>query len=72
MKPQVGKRITLPISDKDKRISSRKTYLLKHDGRWYVGKWQMQWYGWNFDGVFPAGCQYNYPDIQAVYELDLG
>lgn len=37
------------------------TYVILYDGKWYKGKFEMQWYGLNFCGIYDAGAQYNPP-----------
>jgi hypothetical protein len=56
---------------KDDRIDPDKTYLAKIHGAWYLGGFDEQWYGWNFDGwVNAAGYQLDC--IEDLYEVDLG
>ena len=50
-------------------LSPKKSYLVKYGGEWYAGTFTKQWYGWNFNGVFDAGCQMDYPGWQAIYEI---
>jgi len=33
---------------KRKDISPEKIYLVNYDGMWLIGRFGMQWYGWNF------------------------
>ncbi len=49
------------------KITTRKQYLIKSDGRFYAGKFERQWYGWNFDGVYDAGEQLD--SIDKVWEI---
>ena len=57
-------------------IGLRKSYLVKYDGRFYAGKFQREWYGLNFDGIYDddAGAQFDMPGTnesswQAVWEI---
>lgn len=61
--------LQLPITLKDKRISSKKSYLAKIEGEWYAGKFSKQWYGWNFEAVYDAGCQVDWDGWEAVFEV---
>jgi len=62
-------RIDLPIRPQDNRINSRKHYLIMYKGEWYAGQFDKQWYGWNFLGVYDAGCQIDYDGWEEVYEI---
>ncbi len=73
------KNIRLPLDEKDKRLSSRKSYLVKIDGRWFAGKFEKEWYGWNFFGMtwYDSGYQVSCTpdgksgdDWQKVYEIN--
>jgi hypothetical protein len=55
---------------KDDRISPHKTYLARIHDRWFLGHFDEQWYGWNFDGWYGAGRQLD--TIEDLYEIDLG
>lgn len=75
-KPKVGKRIPISLrgsaddSCKSELISGKKTYMVKVDGGWYVGKFSKQWYGWNFEGgPYDAGVELD--SVQLVYEMEL-
>lgn len=59
--------LTLPIKERDKRIKANQLYLVQAFAIWAVGKFSTLWYGWNFDGVFDAGCQPE--DITRIYEF---
>jgi len=55
-------------------ISSKKTYLVKIDGKFFLGKFSRQWYGWNFDDWGTSGIQLDKPgtnssDWQGIWEL---
>lgn len=55
-------------------ISLRKNYLVKYAGRLYAGKFEREWYGLNFDGIYDAGAQFDKPgtngsDWQGVWEI---
>ena len=41
-------------------IEEKIFYLTKIDGRWSAGIFTKQWYGWNFNTVYSAGCQLSY------------
>lgn len=34
---------------KRKDIDAKKLYLVKYSGSWLIGRFDMVWYGWNFD-----------------------
>lgn len=42
--------IRLPDSPNRRRpdIDTEKTYLVLHHGDWFFGRFDSQWYGWNF------------------------
>lgn len=51
------------------------TYLVLHRGRFHCGTFSTQWYGLNFNGIYPAGCQYDPPgtnasDWQKIWRID--
>lgn len=46
-------------------ISEDKEYLILFDGSLYVGTFSRQWYGWNFNGVYDAGAQFDEPGTNA-------
>lgn len=55
-------------------ISKNKEYLILYDGRFYAGTFSRQWYGWNFNGVYNAGVQfdapgYNCSDWEQIWEI---
>lgn len=55
-------------------ISTRKWYLAKHAGNYAAGKFEMEWYGLNFDGFYDAGLQFDKPgtngsDWQGLWEI---
>lgn len=60
------KRLRLPITENDKRISGRKRYLVKHEG-WQVCNAEKEWYGWNFPYPMSAGIQHDW--IEKIYEV---
>ena len=45
-------------------------YLIRHNGRWYAGTVERQWYGWIFNTVYDAGLQMDSSGITAVYEIE--
>jgi len=47
-KPRL-KNIRMPLENDDKRLSSKKQYLAKLDGKWHTGYFSKQWYGWLFN-----------------------
>jgi hypothetical protein len=61
--------IRLPITQDDKRIDSRSSYLVKYNGRWSAGTFYKERYGWNYAGHYDAGCQYDYPGWQKIYRI---
>jgi hypothetical protein len=42
-------------------IDEGRRYLVQYDGLYYVGRFSRQWYGWNFEGVYPTGVQLDKP-----------
>lgn len=48
-------------------ISSRKTYLVKVHGAYAAGKFDHQWYGWNFGNWGTLGIPLN--AITSVWEI---
>ncbi len=51
-------------------IKVGRNYMAKIDGEFYYGKFSRQWYGLNFDGgIYDAGHQLDYGDIQELYEI---
>lgn len=67
--PRIGKRIRLPITENDTRVNARRTYLIKYEGQWILGKFERERYGWNFAGYYDAGIQVDYDGWEAVYEF---
>ncbi len=61
--------IRLPVLKDDKRINLRTSYLAKINGYWYAGKFSKQRYGWNFDAVYFAGFQVDYPGWEKLYRI---
>lgn len=51
----------------NKKVTTRKQYLIKYEGKFYAGKFEKQWYGWNFNGVYDAGLQLD--SIDKVWEI---
>jgi len=43
----------------------RGNYLVRYDGRFYAGKFSMQWYGLNFEGIYDSGAQFDAPGTNA-------
>jgi len=50
-------------------IKTSKSYLVKYDGNFYAGQFYRVWYGWNFNGIYPAGAQLSYDGWQEIYEI---
>jgi hypothetical protein len=46
-------------------LNSKDTYLCLIDGEYFAGKFSRQWYGWNFDGCYSSGCQFDAPGSNA-------
>lgn len=49
-------------------ICSSKLYLVKYSGTWLIGRFAMQWYGWNFDpnlGVMSMQIEH----LEEIYEI---
>lgn len=48
-------------------ISTKKKYMVKYNGEWFIGTFSRQWYGLNFS--FPynvtVGFQFNAPNYNA-------
>jgi hypothetical protein len=42
-------------------LNAKDTYLCLIGKRYYTGKFEREWYGWNFDAVYDAGCQFDAP-----------
>jgi hypothetical protein len=42
-------------------IQTGRKYLVQYDGHYYLGTFTRQWYGWNFEGVYPSGVQLDKP-----------
>lgn len=42
-------------------INEEDTYLVLWDGDFHAGTFSRQWYGWNFNGVYDAGLQFDAP-----------
>ena len=57
-------------------IDCRKNYLVRVGGNFYAGKFERQWYGLNFVGIYDAGCQFdalgtNASSWQDIWEIRL-
>ena len=50
-------------------INGETIYLAAVSGKWAIGRFSKQWYGWNFGGFYDAGCQLGHLDI--LYATDL-
>lgn len=57
-------------------IQERTYYLGRVDGRWHAGMFTRQWYGLNFNAVYPAGMQLAYrhsygerTDFKELYKI---
>jgi len=49
-------------------IDRKKLYLIRFSGIWLVGRFGMQWYGWNFQpNLGSMSVQVN--DCEAIYEI---
>lgn len=62
-------KIKLPLTANDKRVNGRGWYLAQIAGGWAAGKFQKEWYGWNFDGLFDAGYQWDYAGWEKLYRI---
>ena len=50
-------------------ISRKKLYLVRYSGMWLIGRFHMQWYGWNFEPNYGANSlQMDCLDDQ-IYEI---
>jgi len=47
------------------QVDCRKQYLILYHGNFYAGRFSRQWYGLNFEGVYPAGLQFDEPGTNA-------
>ena len=61
------KKIPVGTSCQSGQLSPRKRYKVKIEGKWYVGMFSKQSFGWNFDGYGSSGMQLNLCDV--VYEI---
>lgn len=55
-------------------INLRHTYMCKIGGRYYIGKFQREWFGLHFDGWEDCGIQFDQPgtnasDWQAIWRI---
>lgn len=78
MKPRVGRRLDLKKGSGSNHpdIDRHHTYLVRYDGKYYLGSFSREWYGWNFNGIYDAGAQYNQPGTnasrwEAIWEMEL-
>ena len=60
-----------PASSHDDRIELGKTYLVRVYGKWYLGTFSQQWYGWSFNNWGASGIQLNSTGVEAVCEADI-
>ncbi len=67
--PSIGAEIYLPLRANDARIVLGRLYLAKIYGKWCVDYFGKQWYGWNFNGRFDAGTQFDSKGWEALYEF---
>jgi hypothetical protein len=52
-------------------IDQQKLYFAKYNGIWLVGRFQMQWYGWNF--LPNLGCMsIQYDSLEELHEITGG
>lgn len=69
------KEIPLDGTCENKHITAKKHYMIAWRSaggngiRYFSGKFEKQWYGWDFDGVYDAGIQLDDPDIVALWEI---
>lgn len=61
------KKIAVGSSSESTQIDSRKRYRVRIEGKWYVGNFSKQWFGWRFEGYGNSGMQLNL--IEEVYEI---
>lgn len=61
-------RFNHPVSAKNDNINNDATYLVQIHGRWHMGGFSEQWYGWNFQNWGTSGIQLDL--IDKVYEVD--
>lgn len=51
-------------------ISPTKLYLAKYNGIWLIGRFQIQWYGWNFvPNLGMMNIQYD--SLEELHEIEL-
>ena len=56
---RIGERIHWGEDRKSPNINEDSTYIVKIYGKWYLGQFSMQWYGWSFDDWGTSGVQLN-------------
>lgn len=62
------KSIPLNGTNKNAHIRKGKLYLVVSNSELYLGRFNKEWYGWNFEGVYDAGEQLD--SIEKVYEIE--
>jgi len=78
-KPKVGKELDLSLAVKHEHpdIKAGPQYLCQIDGKWFMGEFSREWYGWNFEGwLNDSGLQFDAPgwnssSWQRVFEMVL-
>lgn len=67
--PPYNQRLMTEEEQKRKDIEKGKMYLVDYDGIWLIGRFTMQWYGWNFNpNLGSMSIQLN--NLQAIYEIE--
>ena len=54
--------------EKRKDIDPKKLYLVSYDGVWLLGRFGMQWYGWNFEPNIGA-MTIQIESLESIYEV---
>lgn len=60
------KKIELDETCHNQNIMLAQDYLVKYSGRWYIGRFSRQWYGFNFN-IGSHGVQIN--SLDEVYDF---
>lgn len=68
--------LDMSLSDESEhpQINSKDTFLCLIGGTYHTGRFSKQWYGWNFEGVYDAGLQFDAPvtnssDWQQIWRI---
>lgn len=65
--------IPIDLSKRDKcqhpDIKEDTQYLVLIEGKYYADTFTLQWYGWNFNGVYDAGFQLDWNGLEGLWEI---